>query len=140
MLVTCFGYLGYKNARFGRIEAHESVNAFSREALLTAKEIAEADGYHLVHAIIDCLWLKKEHATHQDYIQLCDKIKQRVGVQISLEGIYQWILFPSSKTDAGMPTAGKYVGWYNHGEIKMRGLKPEEKIYRRTSSMFRKNY
>jgi len=25
LLVTCFGYLGYKNARFGRIEAHEAV-------------------------------------------------------------------------------------------------------------------
>ncbi|HMD13894.1 MAG TPA: DNA polymerase domain-containing protein, partial [Bacteroidota bacterium] len=110
MLVTCFGYLGYKNARFGRIEAHEAVNAFSREALLTAKEIAEANGYHLVHAIIDCLWLKKANATHQDYMQLCKQIKESAGIHISLEGIYQWILFPSSKTDAGMPTAGKYVG------------------------------
>src|SRR5258708_27451852 len=33
MLVSCFGYLGYKNAPFGRIEAHESVNAFSRNAI-----------------------------------------------------------------------------------------------------------
>src|SRR5208337_3923528 len=120
MLVTCFGYLGYKNARFGRIEAHEAVNAFSREALLTAKEIAEANGYHLVHAIIDCLWLKKQWATHQDYLHLCKEIKQIVGINISLEGIYRWILFPSSKTDINMPTAGKYVGWYDHGEIKMR--------------------
>src|SRR5208337_4525026 len=120
MLVTCFGYLGYKNARFGKIEAHEAVNAFSREALLTAKEIAEANGYHLVHAIIDCLWLKKQWATHQDYLHLCKEIKQIVGINISLEGIYRWILFPSSKTDINMPTAGKYVGWYDHGEIKMR--------------------
>src|SRR5437762_6679249 len=82
MLVTCFGYLGYKNARFGRIEAHESVNAFSREALLTAKEIAEAGGYHLVHAIIDCLWLKKAGATHEEYRRLCAEIKKSVGVDI----------------------------------------------------------
>ena len=39
MLVTCFGYLGYNNARFGRIEAHEAVTAFGRDKLLTAKEI-----------------------------------------------------------------------------------------------------
>ena len=38
LLVTCFGYLGYKNARFGRIEAHEAVNAYGREVLLQAKE------------------------------------------------------------------------------------------------------
>ncbi len=127
MLVTCFGYLGYKNARFGRIEAHESVNAFSREALLTAKEIAESEGYHLVHAIIDCLWLKKPGATHEEYRQLCARIKERVGVDISLEGIYNWILFPSSKTDPGIPTAGKYVGWYDHGEIKVRGIEVRRK-------------
>jgi DNA polymerase-2 len=122
MLVTCFGYLGYKNARFGRIEAHESVNAFSREALLTAKEVAERNGYHLVHAIIDCLWLKKSGATRRDYEQLCGSIGDAVGVTISLEGIYNWILFPASKTDPGIPTAGKYVGWYDHGELKLRGI------------------
>jgi DNA polymerase II len=127
MLVTCFGYLGYKNARFGRIEAHESVNAFSRDALLTAKEIAEAGGYHLVHAIIDCLWLKKPGATHNDYEQLAKKIKEVVGVNISLEGIYNWILFPSSKIDPGIPAAQKYVGWYDHGEIKMRGIEARRK-------------
>lgn len=127
MLVTCFGYLGYKNARFGRIEAHEAVNAFSRDVLLTAKEIAEANGYHLVHAIIDCLWLKKDGARHDDYHRLCTKIEERVGVRISLEGIYNWILFPSSKTDPGIPTAGKYVGWYDHGEIKMRGIEARRK-------------
>jgi DNA polymerase II len=32
--VTCFGYLGYHNARFGRIESHEAVTAFGREKLL----------------------------------------------------------------------------------------------------------
>ncbi|HEY6103714.1 MAG TPA: DNA polymerase domain-containing protein, partial [bacterium] len=36
-LVTSFGYLGYRNARFGRIEAHESVTAYSREKLLQAR-------------------------------------------------------------------------------------------------------
>ncbi|MBI5116198.1 hypothetical protein HZA56_06960 [Candidatus Poribacteria bacterium] len=59
MLVTCFGYLGYKNARFGRIEAHEAVTALGREKLLQAKEIAERRGFELVHAIVDSLWVSK---------------------------------------------------------------------------------
>ncbi len=127
MLVTCFGYLGYKNARFGRIEAHESVNAYSREALLTAKEIAEADGHHLLHAIIDCLWLKKPGATQEEYLRLCSKIKDTVGVSVSFEGMYTWLLFPSSKTDPGIPTSGKYAGWYEHGEMKTRGIEVRRK-------------
>ncbi len=122
MLVSCFGYLGYKNARFGRIEAHESVNAFSRDAILTAKEIAEAHGFTMLHAIIDCMWLKKEGATEAEYQSLCRTIAERVGIDISLEGIYNWILFPASKQDPEIATANRYVGWYQTGEMKMRGI------------------
>jgi DNA polymerase-2 len=122
MLVSCFGYLGYKNARFGRIEAHESVNAFSRDAILTAKEIAESRGYKLLHAIIDCVWLKKPGATQNDYEELAREISTRVGIDISLEGMYNWILFPASKTDPYITTANHYVGWYRHGDLKMRGI------------------
>lgn len=122
MLVSCFGYLGYKNARFGRIEAHESVNAFSRDAILAAKEIAEARGYELVHAIIDCMWLRKPGTTERDYEKLCDEISSRVGIDISLEGMYNWIVFPASKMDPVIPTANRYAGFYKHGELKIRGI------------------
>jgi DNA polymerase-2 len=135
MLVSCFGYLGYKNARFGRIEAHESVNAFSRDTILTAKEIAESRGYTLLHAIVDCVWLKKPGATQNDYEELAHEISTRVGIDISLEGMYNWILFPASKTDPYITTANHYVGWYRHGDIKMRGIEAR----RRDTPKFIKN-
>ena len=122
MLVSCFGYLGYKNARFGRIEAHESVNAFSRDAILAAKEIAETNGFEMLHAIIDCMWLKKKGAIEMDYQALCRTITENVGIDISIEGIYRWILFPASKQDPEITTANRYVGWYQTGEMKMRGI------------------
>jgi DNA polymerase-2 len=130
--VTCFGYLGYKNARFGRIEAHESVNAFSREAILRAKEIAEDQGYAFIHAIVDCMWLRKEGATEADYESLAALVKKSVGIDISLEGIYNWILFPSSKMDPRIPTANRYVGWYANNEIKIRGIE----VRRRDTPVF----
>lgn len=135
MLVSCFGYLGYKNARFGKIEAHESVNAFSRDAILTAKEIAEERGFRMLHAIIDCVWLKKEGATEQEYEHLCRTIAGRTGIDISLEGIYHWILFPASKLDPAITTANRYAGWYRHGEVKIRGLEAR----RRDTPKFIKN-
>ncbi len=49
LLVVCFGYLGYKNARFGRIESHEAVTAISRELMLQAKEVAEDMGFIVLH-------------------------------------------------------------------------------------------
>jgi DNA polymerase elongation subunit (family B) len=122
ILVTCFGYLGFKKSRMGRIEAHESVNAFAREGLLRAKEIAEENGFELIHAIVDCVWLKKPGATKEEYEILAQKIEKVVGVKISLEGIYNWILFPASKMDENIPTATRYVGVYDNGEMKVRGL------------------
>lgn len=132
MLVTCFGYLGYKNARFGRIEAHESVNAFSRDAILKAKEMAEAKGYEFIHAIVDCMWLKKDGTTEQDYEVLAAEVSKATGIDLSLEGIYNWILFPASKMDPHIPTANKYVGYYTHGEIKIRGIE----VRRRDTPLF----
>jgi DNA polymerase-2 len=134
MLVTCFGYLGYKNARFGRIEAHESVNAYSRDAILRAKEHAEAKGYEFIHAIVDCLWIKKEGATEADYEALAAEIGAETGIDLSLEGIYRWILFPSSKMDPHIPTANKYVGYYSNGDIKIRGIE----VRRRDTPLFLK--
>jgi DNA polymerase elongation subunit (family B) len=122
MLVTCFGYLGYKNARFGRIEAHESVNAYSRDAILKAKEMAEERGYEFIHAIVDCMWIKKEGATEADYEALAAAVSRTTGIDLSLEGVYNWILFPSSKMDLQIPTANHYVGFYASEEIKVRGI------------------
>jgi DNA polymerase elongation subunit (family B) len=122
ILVTCFGYLGFKKSRMGRIEAHEAVNAYSRYGILKAKEIAEAEGFELIHAIVDCVWLNKKGATRQEYERLCEKIEEEVGVKISLEGIYNWILFPASKMDPELPTATRYVGVYDNGEMKIRGI------------------
>ncbi len=46
LLVTCFGYLGYKNARFGRIESHEAVTTWGREALLCGQGGRRGPGLH----------------------------------------------------------------------------------------------
>ena len=132
MLVTCFGYLGYKNARFGRIEAHESVNAYSRDAILKAKEMAEERGYEFIHAIVDCMWIKRKGATEADYEQLAVEVGKATGIDLSLEGIYNWILFPASKMDPKLPTANRYVGYYEDREIKIRGIE----VRRRDTPVF----
>jgi len=62
LLVCCFGYTGYKNARFGKIEAHEAINAFAREKLLVAKEAAEQRGFRVLHALVDSIYVQKAGA------------------------------------------------------------------------------
>ena len=68
ILVTCFGYLGFKNAKFGTVDGHIAVCAFGREALLNAAHMAEENGFQVIHGIVDSLWLKKTRC-HSGRIQ-----------------------------------------------------------------------
>lgn len=122
MLVTCFGYLGYRNARFGKIEAHEAVTAFGREKLLQAKEICEEEGFELLHAITDSLWIRKKKLDEEEVFRLCERISEATGVTMSLEGIYRWVAFLPSKGNKESPVANRYFGLFKNGKIKARGL------------------
>ncbi|MCJ7716985.1 MAG: hypothetical protein MUO54_10770, partial [Anaerolineales bacterium] len=123
LLVTCFGCLGYKNARFGRIEAHEAVTAYGREALLRAKEAAEDLGYQVLHMYVDGLWVQKEGASKAaDFQPLLEEILDRTGLPISLDGVYRWIAFLSSRPDPRVPVANRYFGLFQNGTWKVRGI------------------
>ena len=122
MLVTSFGYLGYRNARFGRIEAHEAVTAFGRESLLQAKEICEEQGFELLHAITDSLWIRKRGFREEEVLELCQKISGATGITMNLEGIYRWMAFLPSKGNPESPVANRYFGLFQNGKIKARGL------------------
>ena len=58
MLVTCFGYTGYRNAKFGQIQVHERITGISRELLMQIKELAEEMSLEVLHGIVDCLWVR----------------------------------------------------------------------------------
>jgi len=123
LLVTCFGYLGYKNARFGRIEAHEAVTAYGREALLRAKETAEELGFTVLHLYVDGLWVKKAGAKEPaDFQPLLEEVCRRTGLPISLDGIYDWVAFLPSRVNARVPVANRYFGVFRDGTLKVRGL------------------
>src|SRR4030067_2431832 len=122
MLVTSFGYLGYRNARFGRIEAHEAVTAFGRESLLQAKEVCEEEGFELLHAITDSLWIRKRAFKEEEVLHLCRRISEATGLTMNLEGIYQWMVFLPSKGNPESPVANRYFGLFKSGKMKARGL------------------
>ncbi len=123
LLVTCFGYLGYKNARFGRIEAHQAVTAYGREALLRAKEAAEDLGFEVIQLYVDGLWVQHPDKTQPDDIQpLLLEIQQRTGLPISLDGIYRWVVFVGSRQNKKRPVANRYFGVFQDGTLKVRGI------------------
>jgi len=123
LLVTCFGYLGYKNARFGRIEAHEAVNAYGREILLQTKELVEARGFRVLHLYVDGLWIYRPGSRERpDYEALLDEIHARTGLHIGLEGVYRWLAFLPSRSEPRVAVANRYFGAYEDRTLKVRGI------------------
>ncbi|OIO08419.1 MAG: hypothetical protein AUJ52_08280 [Elusimicrobia bacterium CG1_02_63_36] len=120
ILVCCFGYLGFKNARFGKIESHECVTACGREVLLRAKEAAENRGFKMLHALVDSLWLQGGPGV--DYEALRRAIEKESGVPLATEGVYKWIRFCPSRMEPGSGVPAKYFGALQDGTLKVRGL------------------
>jgi DNA polymerase elongation subunit (family B) len=122
ILVTCFGYLGYRNARFGKVDAHIAVCAFAREALLKTARMAEAHGFEVVHGIVDSLWIKKAGVSRIEVADFCREVSREVGVPLNVEGKYRWIVFLPSKVLPDVPVLNRYYGVFEDGRIKMRGI------------------
>jgi DNA polymerase elongation subunit (family B) len=133
ILLVCFGYTGYRNARYGRIECYESITAFSRDALIKAIEVVETSGYDVIHGIIDSLWIKPKNDCVKLF-NLTRRIGNLTGVKMDIEGHYRWIVFlPSKQTGVGAPN--RYYGVFDSDEIKVRGIE----LRQRNTPKFLKN-
>lgn len=119
---NCFGYTGYKNARFGRIECHEAINAYGREIMLQASEIAEAHGFDILHGIVDSLWLKG----NGDPRRFCEHVSGHIGIPLEPEGVYKWIVFLPDRTH-GVGVLNRYYGLFEDGRLKLRGIELRRK-------------
>ncbi|SEN32104.1 DNA polymerase I [Halorientalis persicus] len=130
ILVSCFGYQGFSNAKFGRIECHEAINAYAREILLDAKAELEAGGWRVLHGIVDSLWVTAAPDVPDRDRTPLDELAERVsteagvpasgasegpgeqrssGVPLEYEAAYDWIAFvPRADSESGALT--KYFG------------------------------
>ncbi|KKN13598.1 hypothetical protein LCGC14_1004690, partial [marine sediment metagenome] len=127
VLVVSFGYLGFKNARFGKIEAHQTVCAFAREFLMRSAEIAEKHGCKVIHGIVDSIYLKDTKGrTPEEFEELtrriATEISDSVGVPMSWDGLFDTIVFLPSRAEPDIPALSHYWGIKSDGEIKVRGI------------------
>ncbi|MBO0887788.1 hypothetical protein J2P12_01665 [Candidatus Bathyarchaeota archaeon] len=122
ILVCSFGYLGFKNARFGKIDAHIATCAFSRVVLDRAVALAQAQGFTLVHGIVDSMWLTKPGATDRDYQELSALLESDLQIPLSFEGRYRWIVFLNSKTESQAQVLNRYYGIFQDRTLKVRGI------------------
>ena len=122
ILVSCFGYQGFSNAKFGRIECHEAINAFAREILVDAKATLESHGWRVLHGIVDSLWVTPRQDESQTPLDdVAAEITDEAGIRLEYENEYEWIAFvPQRNADRGALT--KYFGRSLDGEYKYRGI------------------
>ncbi|MEM4265294.1 MAG: type B DNA-directed DNA polymerase [Thermoplasmata archaeon] len=114
MLVTCFGYTGYRNAKFGSIEVHESITRIARETLIDTKQIAEDMGFEVLHGIVDCLWV-----SDGPIADLKNEVERRTNLLTEVES-YDWIVFLPMSDGGG--AYNRYYGRLSDGSMKTRGI------------------
>ncbi|HYK94030.1 MAG TPA: DNA polymerase domain-containing protein [Thermoplasmata archaeon] len=122
VLVTAFGYQGYRNARFGRIECHEAINAYARDLLARLVSRAERAGYRVLHGLVDSLWLAPtDPARPPDAEAFARAVSREVDLPLGYEGKYRWVAFLPAVTH-GFGVPNRYYGLYESGEFKLRGV------------------
>ena len=67
-MVTSFGYLGFNNSKFGRIDAHIAVCAFARDIMLKISKVVETHGFEIIHSIVDSIWVKRNSKVLMDLL------------------------------------------------------------------------
>jgi len=114
MLVTSFGYTGYRNAKFGSIAVHEAITRHAREILIAAKECAEDCGCHVLHGIVDSLWV-----SGGDIERFVRETEATTGIGTESEA-YCWIAFLPMADGTG--AYNRYFGRLADGGMKIRGV------------------
>ncbi len=127
VLVVSFGYLGFKNARFGKIEAHQAVCAFAREFLMRSAEIAKEHGCKVVHGIVDSMWLQDTKGRSLEEFdkltqKIAEEITEKIGIPMSWDGRFNNIVFLPSRAERDVPALSHYWGIKSDGEVKVRGI------------------
>ncbi|RQG98017.1 DNA polymerase domain-containing protein [Natrarchaeobius chitinivorans] len=101
VLVSCFGYQGYRNAKFGRIECHEAINAYAREIVLEAKRRLEDAGWRIVHGIVDSLWVTPRVDDPTPLSTVTADVSDSVGIELERDGSYEWVCFVPRRDSIG---------------------------------------
>ncbi|QLG50557.1 type B DNA-directed DNA polymerase [Natrinema halophilum] len=141
VLVSSFGYQGYRNAKFGRIECHEAINAYARKIALTAKRRLEEAGWRIVHGIVDSLWVTPRGDEPEPLETVTADISETVGIPLEHDGNYEWVCFVPLRDSIGSGGSGgsraggrraggsasagaltKYFGKRSSGGYKFRGI------------------
>jgi len=91
--------------------------------LVRAIESAQGQGYSVLSANTDCIFVKKPTSTRPAHFQpLVDEINRCTGLVIMPEAVFDWIVFLPSKGNPRIGAVNRYFGRMENGKPKVRGL------------------
>jgi len=127
VLVTCYGYLRFREFKLGLASSHMAICAYARDVMMETKELAEARGFSVVHGIIDSLYITKNGISEEEVKDFCQDLEFRTGIPVSSDGILKWVVFLPSVHDDRRPLPARYYGVFRNGEIKARGIEVRQR-------------
>ena len=122
MLVVIYGYSGCTWNRFQCVPTFDSINLHGREVLIKAINICMREGYQVVYADTDCIFVKKPDASEEDFERLAKQISEEVNFPIAIENLYRFLVLLPSKSDPLVGVLKRYYGKLYDGKFHYRGI------------------
>jgi len=122
VLVASFGYLGYRNARFGRIDSYECVTAYARDIAWRTIDAIRRRGYRVIHYIVDSIFIEAGIVDRDEAESIVRIVEDATGFKARVEAIYRWLIIPP--TAKGEGASNRYIGKLLEGSMKVKGVDP----------------
>jgi DNA polymerase elongation subunit (family B) len=122
ILVSLYGTSGSFWNRFANVETFEEINRLSRKILIKTKDIVQESGFELLYADTDSVFLKKIGAPIEDYESVKDTLAREIGISISIEQHYKFLVLLPLQASERMEALKHYFGIAHSGDLIARGI------------------
>jgi DNA polymerase elongation subunit (family B) len=122
ILVVIYGYSGCFANRFSNVTCYEEINRLARETLIQAMNISFNEGFEVIYADSDSLFVRKKGACKDDFAILAGKISDETGLPMVLERHFKFLVLLTQKSYPNLEATRRYYGKLSDGELYYRGI------------------
>ncbi|MBD3172069.1 hypothetical protein GF326_06320 [Candidatus Bathyarchaeota archaeon] len=122
ILFCTYGYSGCWANKFGNMNTFMEINKAARNNLVDAMNVAREEGFQTLYGNTDSLFLKKKEANKEDFDFLAALIQEKMGLPITVENHYRYLVLLPQKSDEAFGAINRYYGIRYDGELVCRGI------------------
>ena len=89
---------------------------------MQTNDIVQRDGFELIYADTDAVFLKKKNATREDYEEIMKQLIQETGLEMTLEFHYKFLVLLYIEADDKMEARKHYFGLTYNNQLITRGI------------------